>query len=341
MHRIDHHIYSIRIALELLPSLGYALTDELRAYFDLDTHERSQALNLHQALSFYRTIRRCYPTPLVALDIGAAIPAQAFGMFGFAQMCSESLRATLEFAVRFQRLTYTLMTLAPRYERGTAALCFEPTNIHIDPELAIFFADRDLACSATMFAAPNPGTVRPKRVTLTHDGFGMADAYRAHFPCEVEFGASVSSLVFDEADIDKPSPYRNEQVHTICRRECERQLAEISRGPDIVDQVREELMSRPGYLQDAESVARELHLSTRTLRRRLAESGTSFQALQQEVRYEQAREYLSRPSLSVTEVADILGFSEPGNFSQAFKRWSGGLSPRGFRRLERERLLPS
>ena len=47
--------------------------------------------------------------------------------------------------------------------------------------------------------------------------------------------------------------------------------------------------------------------------------------------HEVARDYLKRPSLSVAEVATLLGFSEPGNFSQAFKRWSNGLSPRQFR----------
>jgi AraC-like DNA-binding protein len=77
-------------------------------------------------------------------------------------------------------------------------------------------------------------------------------------------------------------------------------------------------------------VAGQLALSTRTLRRRLEEEGSSFQGILDEVRFGLARDYLHNSSLPIEQIAELLAYSTPGNFSQAFKRWSGS-SPRDYR----------
>ncbi len=70
-------------------------------------------------------------------------------------------------------------------------------------------------------------------------------------------------------------------------------------------------------------VARALGVSPRTLRRRLTESGTSYQALFDEVRAERAAVLLTRRALPVEQVADRLGFAEAASFIHAFRRWYG------------------
>lgn len=338
LHSINHHLMSIRVALEALPALGYELHDDLKQFLQLDTNERNHALNLHQALNFYRTLMRCYPGPRLALDIAQAFPPQVYGMFGFGMMVSATGRESLKFAVRFQRLAYTLMTITANFGDNTSSLCFNHSNLNIDSKLAAFFADRDLAASQVSFKAPQQINSIPETVTLVHDGFGVPELYREHFGCEVQFNAPIASLVYRSEDLDLPSLYRNQEAFDICQRECEKQLAAISHETDIAGQVSNELSIRPGYLQDIESIANQLNLSTRTLRRRLAETNLSFQQLQQNVRYDQAKQYLQRNRLSIAEVSILLGFSEPGNFTQAFKRWSNGLSPRQFRQQADNRL---
>lgn len=82
-------------------------------------------------------------------------------------------------------------------------------------------------------------------------------------------------------------------------------------------------------------VAQSLHMSDRTLRRRLAAQGMSYQDILNELRYERARFFLLQTQLSIHEVADRLGYSDASNFGHAFRQWSG-MSPRQFRRLARE-----
>jgi AraC-like DNA-binding protein len=72
-----------------------------------------------------------------------------------------------------------------------------------------------------------------------------------------------------------------------------------------------------------DSVARELGLSTRTLRRRLAEQGTSYQELLDEVRASLSTELLTRAGLGVEDTALRLGYAEASSFIHAFRRWHG------------------
>ncbi|NMO23072.1 helix-turn-helix transcriptional regulator, partial [Pyxidicoccus fallax] len=105
-------------------------------------------------------------------------------------------------------------------------------------------------------------------------------------------------------------------------------------GPPVagfVQRVRDAIRAslREGPPQVGE-VAQQLHVSLRTLQRRLAEHGTAFQDEVDAVRRELAFQYLKDPHLGVSEVAFLLGYSELSTFDRAFKRWTG-LTPRVWR----------
>ena len=78
-----------------------------------------------------------------------------------------------------------------------------------------------------------------------------------------------------------------------------------------------------------ERVAKQLGMSARSLQRRLADEGTGYNDLLTEIRAEFAKRYLSRKTVSASEVAYLLGFTEPPAFFKAFKRWTG-MTPREF-----------
>ena len=73
----------------------------------------------------------------------------------------------------------------------------------------------------------------------------------------------------------------------------------------------------------ADEVAQGLHLSTRTLQRKLAEAGVSFSEVSDDIRSELAKEYLSSRDVRISEVAFLLGFGEQSSFNRAFRRWTG------------------
>jgi AraC-like DNA-binding protein len=94
------------------------------------------------------------------------------------------------------------------------------------------------------------------------------------------------------------------------------------------------VLSAHGAVPTLSQVAGRLFLSTRTLRRRLEDSQTSYQEIVGETRRDLAVGYLTHTSLSTEAIAEILGYSDTANFRQAFKRWTGE-SPQRYRRLAR------
>ncbi len=72
-----------------------------------------------------------------------------------------------------------------------------------------------------------------------------------------------------------------------------------------------------------DELASQLNMSERTLRRRLDREGTSYQRIKDHLRREAAISYLRNPELTVSDVAELLGFSDPSAFHRSFKRWTG------------------
>ena len=80
------------------------------------------------------------------------------------------------------------------------------------------------------------------------------------------------------------------------------------------------IVATTSFLAD---MAQALHLSERTLKRRLQDEGVSYRVLLAEVRGRQANRLLEDETLSLTEIAERMGFSDLSSFSQAYKRWFG------------------
>lgn len=95
----------------------------------------------------------------------------------------------------------------------------------------------------------------------------------------------------------------------------------------VVDRIIQRLPDGPPSQQQ---IADAMHVSNRTLQRKLKEEGTSFMHLLRDTRLQLACKYLRQPNRSVVETSYLLGFSEPSTFSRAFKRWTG-VAPAAFR----------
>jgi len=76
------------------------------------------------------------------------------------------------------------------------------------------------------------------------------------------------------------------------------------------------------------SSARLFSLHERTLRRRLDADRTTFHELLNDARFEVAQQLLSDTRLPAAEIAAILGYSNPGAYSRAFRGWSGSAPKR-------------
>lgn len=192
-------------------------------------------------------------------------------------------------------------------------------------------------CSAWIAGIGQRGIGRPlnlKRVELQRAP-AHQEMYEAHFHCPVKFKSNQNALVFSNADMELPFVTFNPDLLASVTPHLEAELAQ-----QLVDNtftkhskgILKQLLAgqRPG-IQD---LARELHVSTRTLQRRLTEQGISFQRLLEDARRELARHCLLHSSLELNETAYLLGYEDANSFFRAFHHWEG-TSPGQWRVLQK------
>jgi AraC-like DNA-binding protein len=122
----------------------------------------------------------------------------------------------------------------------------------------------------------------------------------------------------------------NSRLRDYFDEECRRLVGKPDGGTGVIVQVRKHLIgAMDGGDTSVENVARRLGMSSRSLQRRLADEGTRYNDVLAEVRAEFAKRYLARKAISASEVAYLIGFTEPQSFFKAFKRWTG-MTPREF-----------
>jgi AraC-like DNA-binding protein len=124
--------------------------------------------------------------------------------------------------------------------------------------------------------------------------------------------------------LDKPLPQASPLALDDALRQCEQAEQLLGKRPDdIADRVRRELALHEGGYPSLQTVAERLNMSTRTLRRRLREQGVGFMDLLHAARRRDALSLLSRPALEVAQIAQMLGYADPANFTRAFRQWTG------------------
>ena len=174
-----------------------------------------------------------------------------------------------------------------------------------------------------------------------------ADRYPRYFKPEVRFDSPRNALAFPNAWRSLPNLGYIESSWSHALQQCEATAAS-SREREMLSRVRTclcrafECTTRRRPLPTLEEVAAELHVSPRTMIRRLRLLGTSYQEITREFLQARARELLANGEITIKEVAGMLGFDSPANFGRTFKRWFG-ISPGAYRdsRLRNDATTPA
>jgi AraC-like DNA-binding protein len=166
-------------------------------------------------------------------------------------------------------------------------------------------------------------TLSPLEVRLRRPPPADPAPFAKVFRAPLRFGAEADVLLFPRAPFEAPLPGANPELARICAEAVARHLAQRRQG-DVAAQVRALLIELlPQGEPSQERVALRLHMSARSLQRRLVEAGSGFRELLAETRRSLAVSYLAEPGRSVSEIAYLLGFSDVSTFTRAFRRWTG------------------
>jgi AraC-like DNA-binding protein len=147
----------------------------------------------------------------------------------------------------------------------------------------------------------------------------------------VHWGMPSCCIRFPEHLLDDPLPNASALALNDALSQCETlERLQGKHTDDIAERVRHELVRQVDGYPNFEAVAERLHMSTRTLRRRLRDQGVGYMDLLNMARRRDALSLLERPVLEVAQIAQMLGYADPANFTRAFRQWTG-LTPSAWR----------
>jgi AraC-like DNA-binding protein len=271
--------------------------------------------------------------PAIGIYFGLQMRVSWHGYLGLAAMASQNVRQALELAVRFVPTLTDAFALRMEIDGKKASL--------VIGERADFGSARDAILLALIVGLWQLGC------TLTGRQLGgRADVavpepdylrrFKSVMPGMVRFGQPENRLWFDADTLALPFVTADAAALAMTREQCERELDALGFEGPFADRVRSLSLHGGGGARSLVDVAVQLHVSTRTLKRRLAELGTTYSALLDDERKRRALALLRTTTLTMDEIAERLGYSDVANFGRAFRRWTGS-TPGKVRRAPQRR----
>jgi AraC-like DNA-binding protein len=170
----------------------------------------------------------------------------------------------------------------------------------------------------------------PVEVAFTYPQPKNTGDHFAVFRCPLLFSQPSSRITFDLSDTQRQFTAANREIAVNSDQILDAMIRDLDKS-DLVTRVKRAIVDDlPSGTPSEEDIASRVHVSCRTLQRRLADENTSFRKLILEVRHELAEKYISDKDMPLAEISYMLGFADTSSFSRAFKRWTGD-SPAAYR----------
>lgn len=260
--------------------------------------------------------------PALGLRVGQVTPASHLPLVGSLLVNCRTMRDAIEINERFSLLVRPEATWELTEQADTASYSYQQNNVEgAASRFRVEFAMALTISFAEHFVGRNHA---PIEVHFQHAAPLHVAVYESVFQCPIVFEAARNELIFDRKLLDEVAMLSDELVWRTLMQRAENMLAEQRSTWGLPDRVKSALYYGAN-LGDADTndVARRLGLTSRSLRRRLAEEGRPLSTLIAEVKCELACVRLRDPDSCIKKLAGDLGFSEPSAFHRAFKRWMG------------------
>lgn len=241
------------------------------------------------------------------------------GLLGFVTRHSPDVETALRNLVRYTHLHVRGAVTTLAVHGDLALLSFDVVLPHLeandqtgDGSMAMFFNIMRALCGPDW---------QPIEVRFSHAQPEDVRPFRQLFRCPLFFDAEQNSIVFSSDWLRRSTLGDDPELRCLVQRQID--AVEATRHDDFPEQVRSVLRAALATGQAREDyVSAFFSMNSRTLRRRLSDSGVSFKELVDEVRYAIAQQMLEHSTMEVSQIAASLGYADASAFTRAFRRWS-------------------
>lgn len=291
-----------------------------------DVHAR---ISHSQRLAIYRNAIRLAKRPDIGLLAGARQRISDYGIFGYAMVSSKTFGDALMFSLDHVTMAGPAVRQISFSIDGTIAILRShglDTLGDLLPFAAEFWRSSMTSLFSRVLEAPFPST----RMIFPFRAPQHWRNYERLFNCPIDFGADSMEWHFQADILESPCPNANPVTAKICQQVCDLVLTEGPGESELAHKIRTACLNSPRHFPTAAEFASESGLSLRTLHRRLAEDGLSYQSIVDGIRRSLATELLQNTHMAISQVAERVGFADAISFRKAFKKWTGR-SPSDFR----------
>ena len=264
---------------------------------------------------------------LIAIESASAVQLTSQGALSVLLMTANTVREAVLLTARFVPLLVTGLELHLEEDDRRGYLFITPhTGYPAINQVIVFYVATAIRRLATLAVGGMPNATM-QVATAMPEGLKEHPLFE---PSHWQFNAPLNCFLMEKSFLDQSGYFVDPTAHAIAQESCEHMLAEMNLQPSIVTTVKQ-MIASAATPPSQEAVAEALHYSRNTLKRRLAKSGLTFNALIQSYKQEQAVKLLCGTHMSLERIAERLGYADPTNFCHAFKRWTGS-SPAAYRR---------
>jgi AraC-like DNA-binding protein len=284
--------------------------------------DRGARIHVRNQIRFLELAAGALDDPFLGFRLAREFDLREIGLLHYVLASSDMLGDALQRAARYSTTVNEGVALR-QLERNDLVMLFDHIGVgrHSDRQQIEFLMTTVVRACRELTGRH----VSPHRVQLIHRRGEACSELNAFMGTDVEFGAGVDEIAFPIAVKDLPvvsaDPYLNDLLVAYCEEALGRRPARKGAIQAAVENAIAPLL--PHGKARAAAIARQLGMSQRTLARHLAAEGLTFGGVLDRLRCDLAQRHVKDPSLSISQIAWLLGYQEVSAFTHAFKRWTG------------------
>jgi AraC-like DNA-binding protein len=273
-----------------------------------------------EAATVMRRALRAIDRPELGLELGMRSNLANRGALALGLLASPTLGDAVRLMLRFPASAGLMLEVHEESAARQHALVAAPLfgNHDIEP----FLVDKLFSGLVRLCRQGAGAGFAPIAVELVRPAPATALDHETYFACPVRFGCLRNRLVSDARWMATVFPTANTMSFRYAEQALQAETLQAG-GSAVGMAVARVMRNGPPHATSPAEVASSLHLSERTLRRRLMESGLSYRTLLDEGRKSRALTLVLNGQMDLAAVALETGFADLGNFRRAFKRWTG------------------
>jgi AraC-like DNA-binding protein len=283
------------------------------------THQSGPHIPILAFATMLRQLASYLNEPDITLQIASMVTTGHLGIVGYVLHACSNLGEALFCLKRYGKLIVNavdemqvhqqqdMIELQWRHDPEIDCIVLE-LGIAIMMQFARQLVNQPLEVSAVHFVQKSPD---------------HAERYAQYFACPVYFSQEKMSVVFPLRNLEIPISKPDKALLDILQQQADLALQALPKTDEFLHSVRLHLVRLCQTGQPhVDALADSLHLSSRTIQRRLAEHQVSFQQVLDEVRQQLCIQYLQQ-QIQLSDIAQLLGYSDQSAFTRAYKRWTG------------------